>query len=396
LSGRFALVGYGETPVSRGRIDKGEIRMTVKEYIAEAVRLVLEDAGIEKKDIENQGFAVTGSAYPHAEIYSGEVVQDLGISPKLLIRADTGGNSGATMLNQAGLAVLSGTVDLVLCVGADTPMNIVTQGAVREWRYEADFQKPFGMMGPNSQFAFIMRRHMHQYGTRLEQIGKISVSQRENATKNENAYLKNPLTIEQYLSSRPIADPIKLLDACIQVNGGLAFIVASKDYSKKIKKEKVVWVSGISEYHNYRHGSELSPDITYTGITVSSRETFKMAGIQHKDVDILQIYDDYAIAVLMQLEDLGFCEKGKGGKFVEEHDITYRGDLPINTGGGQLSAGQPGMAGGMVHIVEGIRQLRGEGKQRQVQNAEVCVVTSVGCLEYGNTFAHASTIVMRV
>lgn len=396
LARKFAIVGYGETEVSRARVDKGEKKLSVKEYLGMAVNLALEDAGIEKKELENQGFGVTGSAYPHAEIYSGEVVQDLGISPKFLIRADTGGNSGATLLSQAGMAVSSGLVDVVLCVGADTPMNITYPGAVREWRYEADFQKPFGMMGPNSQFAFIMRRHMHQYGTRLEEIGKVSVSQRENASRNKNAYLKAPITIEQYMSSRPIADPVKLLDACIQVNGGLAFIVASEEYAKRFPKEKVVWVRGMAECHNYRHGSALSPDLTYTGITVCSREAFRIAGIEQKDVNLLQIYDDYALAVIMQLEDLGFCAKGEGGKFVSEHDITYKGDLPINTGGGQLSAGQPGMAGGMVHIVEGIRQLRGEAKERQVSRAEVCVVTSLGCLEYNNTFAHASTIVMGV
>jgi acetyl-CoA acetyltransferase len=396
LKGRFAIVGYGETEVSRGRIDKGEARLSLKEYVASAMKLALEDAGIEKKDLENQGFGITGSAYPHAEIYSGEVIQDLGISPKLVIRADTGGNSGATLLSQAGIAVSSGVVDIVLCVGADTPMNITYPGAVREWRYEADFQKPFGMMGPNSQFAFIMRRHMHQYGTKLEDIGKVSVSQRENASKNKNAYLKTPITIEQYLNSRLIADPVKLLDACIQVNGGLAFLVVSEDYASKLPKDKVVWVKGIAEYHNYRHGSSLSPDITYTGIAVSAREAFKIAGIEHNDVDLLQIYDDYALAVIMQIEDLGFCQKGEGGKFVAEHDITYKGDIPINTGGGQLSAGQPGMAGGMLHIVEGVRQLRGEGEQRQVSRAETCVVTALGCLEYNNTFAHTSTIVLGV
>lgn len=393
---RFAIIGYGETAFSRARIDKGEPRLTVKEYMAQAMMLALNDTGLDKKDLNNQGLGVTGSAYPHSEIYSGEVVQDLGISPKLLIRADTGGNSGATLLHQAGIAVSSGVVDLVLCLGADTPMNITYQGAIREWRYEADFQKPFGMMGPNSQFAFIMRRHMYQYGTKLEQIGKVSVSQRENASKNSNAYLKTPITLDQYLNSRPIADPVKLLDACIQVNGGLAFIVASEEYAKSFPKEKVVWVKGVSEFHNYRHGADVSPDITYTGIVISGKEAFRQAKIEHKDVDMLQLYDDYALAVIMQVEDLGFCRKGEGGKFVSEHDITYKGDIPINTGGGQLSAGQPGMAGGMVHIVEGVRQLRGEGKERQVEKAETCVVTSLGCLEYNNSFADTSTILLGV
>ncbi len=122
---------------------------------------------------------------------------------------------GASLLYQAGMAVSSGVVDMVLCLGAGTPMNISTQGAVRTWRYEADFQKPFGMMGPNSQFAFILRRHMYQYGTKPEGLGKVAIIQREHAIKNPNAYLKTPLAMEQYLGSRMIADPIRLFDACI-------------------------------------------------------------------------------------------------------------------------------------------------------------------------------------
>jgi len=396
LKGRFAIVGYGETPVSRARLDKGEVKLSLKEYMAWAAELVLRDAGLEKKDIEGEGFGVTGSAYPHAEIYSGEVIQDLGISPRAVIRSDTGGNSGCSLLSQAGEAVTSGGLNLVLCLGADTPMSISAPGAVRDWRYDADFQKPFGMMGPNSQFAFVMRRHMHQYKTRVEDIGKVALVQREHAARNPNAYLKTPITLEQYLTSRMIADPVKLLDACIQVNGGLGLLVASAEAAKRFPKDKVVWVNGIAEFHNYRHNSDLSPDITYLGTVRAGPEAFRAAGVSHKDVDFLQAYDDYTLAVMMQIEDLGFCKKGQGGAFVREHDMTFRGDLPINTGGAQLSAGQPGMAGGMVHLVEAVRQLRGESGERQVQDAETGVVSAIGCLGYGNSLADTCTVVMGV
>jgi acetyl-CoA acetyltransferase len=393
LRDRFCIIGFGETPVSRARIDKGEQKLSLQEYFAWAAELAIKDAGLEKENFDHQGLAVAGTAYPHAEIWSAEVMQDLSFSPSLLIRGDQGGMSGASMLYQAGMAVSSSVVDLVLCVGADTPMNITSPEAVRTWRYESDFQKPFGMMGPNSQFAFIQRRHMHQYGTKPEQFGKIALVQREHAMKNSNAYLKQPLTMEGYLSSRMIADPIRMFDACIQVNGGVAFVVASKEKAKRIAPDKAVSVLGIAEADNVYHGSASRPDITYLGIESSAKKAFEMAKIKPSEVSFFEPYDDYTGAVLIQIEDAGFCPKGQSGKFVEAHDISYRGDLPINTGGGQLSAGQPGMAGGMVHIVECVRQLRGEGGERQVSHAAVGVATGIGALSYGNSLANSMTIV---
>lgn len=393
LKNAFSVVGYGETPVSRARVDKGEQKLSVQEYFAWAAELALKDVGLEKKDFDGQGLAVTGSAYPHAEIHSAEVTQDLGFSPNLLIRTDGGGMGGGSLLYQAGQAVASGAVDMVLCLGADAPMNITTPGVVRTWRYESDFQKPFGMMGANSQFAFILRRHVHQYGTKPEDLGKIAIAQREHAMKNPNAYLKTPLTMEQYLASRMIADPIRMFDACIPVNGGLSFIVTSNEKAKSIAKDKAVKVLGIAESDNYFHGTKLRPDITYLGIADSAKRAFEVSGVKHTEVDFFQPYDDYTIAVLMQIEDAGFCKKGEGGKFVQEHDLTFKGDFPINTGGGQISSGQPAMAGGFVHIVESIRQLRGEGGERQVKDAKIGVATGIGGISYGNSLVNSMTMI---
>lgn len=379
--------------MSRARVDKGEVKLSVQEYAAWAAESALEDAGLEKKDLDGQGLGVIGTVYPHAEIYSGEVAQDLGISPKLLISSDAGGSAGGSLLHEAGIAVSSGEVDLVLCLGADTPMNITTPGAMRTWRYESDFQKPFGMMGPNSQFAMVARRHMHQYGTKAEQLGKVAVTQREHAIRNPNAYLKAPLTMEQYLASRMIADPVRLFDACISVNGGLAFLVVSKEKAKQLNRDKLVWVLGSAEANNYQHGSTLSPDITYLGTVDAARRAFAMSGVERKDIDVMQAYDDYTLAVLMEVEDAGFCKKGEGGRFIQEHDISYKGDFPLNTGGGQLSSGQPGTAGGFVHIVEALRQLRGEAGERQVPDARRALVTTIGCLAYGNSLVNTNAMV---
>jgi acetyl-CoA acetyltransferase len=392
--GKFAIVGYGETPVSRGRTEKGEKRLSEEEYFAWAAKLAIEDAGLEKKDLDGQGIGVVGSSYPHAEIWSAEVVQNLGFRPHLMIRSDHGGMGGASLLYQAGLAVTSGVVNYVLCIGADTPMNISEPGAVRTWRYESDFQKPFGMMGPNSQIAFVQRRHMYEYGTNVEDLGRIAVSQRKNATRNPLAYMRTPLSLEEYLSSRMIADPVRLFDACIPVNGGLSFLVTSLEMAKKASHRNAVPILAIAESDNLLQGSSTRPDIcSLGGLRESSKKAFQLAGIKTEEISFFQPYDDYTIIVLMQIEDVGFCEKGKAGQFLRDHDISYEGDFPINTGGGQLSSGQPAMAGGFIPIVESVRQLRGEGGDRQIKSPKIGVATGLGALSYGNNLCNSATIV---
>ena len=257
----------------------------------------------------------------------------------------------------------------------------------RTWRYEGDFMLPFGMMGPNSIFAFIMRRHMYQYGTKPEQIGKVSVTQRYHASLNPNAYLKAPMTLDEYLASRVIADPIRLLDCCIVVNGGVAFVLASAKKAKELT-DKPVYILGFGECDNYTEGSRNRPDMTVTGIKVAARDAYKMAEITPKDVSFFEPYDDYSIAVIIQLEDAGFCEKGMGGKFVDENDISFKGQLPVNTHGGQLSAGQCGIGGGFTHIIESVRQLREEAGGRQVKDAKIGVATGIGGLMYGVNLVH--------
>jgi acetyl-CoA acetyltransferase len=190
-----------------------------------------------------------------------------------------------------------------------------------------------------------------------------------------------------------IADPIRMFDACIQVNGGLGFVVTSNEKARELKKDRAVKVLGISESDNYFHGSTQRPDITYLGIADSAKKAFERSGVGKSDVSFFQPYDDYTIAVLMQIEDAGFCKKGEGGKFVRDHDLSYRGDFPVNTGGAQLSAGQPAMAGGMVHIVESVRQLRGEGGERQVKDAKIGVATGIGAIAYGNSLVNSMTMI---
>jgi len=390
---RAAIASYALTSPSRAKLERGETKLTPEEYLGQVFEGLLRHSGLEKHDLDAQGLAVSGMVYPHSDIWTSEVAQNLGIRPRWLISSDHGGASGLDLLAQATLAVESGIVDYVTCLGVDAPLSmdvfaLDSAGVIR------DYENPSGIMGPNSMFAFTMRRHMEQYGTTPEQIGKVSVEQRRNAARNPSAYLRKEITIDEYLNSKMISDPIRLLDCCIPVNQGLGFIVTTEQKANGIGGNKPVYLVGFAEEDGYYHNDIMLPDVTYTGISAASERLFKESRVSVSQMDFAQIYDDYCVAVLMQLEDLGFCEKGKGGDFLEKHSISFDGDVPVNTGGGQLAAGQPGLAGGFVQVVEALIQLRGEGGGRQVKGAKMGCVTGIGGLAYGRNLMLTSLAIL--
>jgi acetyl-CoA acetyltransferase len=381
---RAAIVGYGETPFSRGRKERGEEQLTLEEYIAWCADLALESAGLTKGDFDEQGLVVNGAQYPHSELWSCEVAQNLGLTVKRLVRVDNGGESAISSLGRACDLINSGAVDRVLCVSADAPMSVSSHPYPyfgEPYVYGRDYEDPYGMQGPKAVFGFIMRKHMELYGTTLEQTGKIAVVSRSHALLNPNAYFKEPISIKDYLDSPILSDPIRLLDNVMLVNGGQAFIVTSVESAKKIT-DNPVNVLGVGECYNYYQGTRSRPDVTTTGISAASKEALQQSDLAPKDIDCFQPYDDFPIAVIMQLEDAGFCKKGAGGKFVEKTDLTISGDLPLSTGGGQLSAGQPGLSGGHVPFIECVRQIRGEGGRRQVKGARIGMAAGIGGLSY--------------
>jgi len=395
MSGDVAIIGMGETPYSRARADKGEVVMSAEQYTAWAVSLALEEAGLTKGDMDGQGLAVIGSEWPHSEIWSAEVAQNLGFRPKLLLRGDFGGENAVELVIQAAAAIRSGLVDYVVAVGGDSPMTPFGAQTSRSWRYDIDYMKPFGLMGFVTLAGLMMNRHMSAYGTKVEHFGKIAVTQREHARLNPNAYVKAPLTIEDYMKSRVLSDPLRLLDSVMFVNGGLAVVMAGRGKASGAPKQPV-YITGYGMVHNYAEGDPAMPDVTTTGVKVAARDALQMAGLGSGDLDFLQLYDDFTGAVLMQIEDIGFCAKGEGGRFVERTDMSYRGEVPVNTGGGLLSNGQPGMAAGFVHLVEAVRQLRGEAVNRQVNGARAGLVSGLGGLAYGNNLANSGALILGV
>jgi acetyl-CoA acetyltransferase len=363
--------------------------LTVDEYIAWAADLALQKAGMSKNDFNGQGLGVSHAEAAHTVNWSAATAENLGISPQILLRADQGGASAAAMLTRAAALIKAGVVDRVLVVGADTPLSIPSVAPGLPLSPERtrgvywDFQGPFGVMGASAQFALVLTRYMHQYKLTPQQLGKIAVTTRFHATLNPGAIFRKPITLDEYLGSRVLTEPIRLLDCVPIVNGGLAYIVTSAETARSLT-DRPVYLRGYGESNNYYHGSRTFPDITTTGFATAAPQAMTMAGVSHKDIDFFEPYDDFPFIAMMTIEDYGFCKKGEGGHFVDEHDLRFDGDFPLSTDGGQLSGGQPGGAiGGFMPLVEAVTQLRGEAGDRQVPGATIGAACGFGGIPYG-------------
>lgn len=376
---KVCFVGYGSTEYSR----KSEEPLLW--YYAEAIRRALDQTGLKKSDI--QGFSVTTQASPD---YSPHVAEQLGLELDWVLNGDYGGAGGVMSVRRAADAIEAGHIDVAVLLGGNSfDKSIVHQRPLEYQR--ANYVDVYGYGGPNSLMALIQRLHMERFGTTPEQIGRIAVAQRENARQNPQALLREPMSLEDYLNSRMISDPIRLFDCVMPCSGAECVVLASEERAKQVA-DKMVYLVTDAEKVQYQVGNML-PDKTTFGIKVVAERLF--AEVKRDQIDFFALYDDYPIAVLIQIEDLGYCEKGEGGKFVERRDLTFKGDFPVNTGGGQLSVGQAGLAGGYLHLVEALRQLRGEAGPRQVSKAERALVTGIGWLNYGHNLGTTAGLVME-
>ena len=234
-------------------------------------------------------------------------------------------------------------------------------------------------------YALACRRHMHEYGTKSEQLGAIAVACRKHAQMTENAQQRKPMTLADYMKSPMYCDPFRLFDICQVTDGGAAVVVTSAERAKSLK-HKPIYISGMGNRHPSR-SIGWAPSMTETGAKESGEMAYKMAGMTPKDMDFAQIYDCFTYTALVTLEDYGFCKKGEGGSFVEGGRIELGGQLPMNTSGGLLSQGH---IDGMNHITEAVRQLRGDCGPRQVKDAEVGIVSG-----NGGTLSTHTTIILR-
>jgi len=368
LKGQAAAIGIGELKPIKEPGDHTALAL-MGAVAAEAIA----DAGLDKRDID--GLLVGVPFSDPGMIYPGVAAEVMGINVRMLNQVDIGGATGAGMIWRAAAAIQAGMCSTVLCLMAD--LNKVGDQRMPTVSVQREFELPYGNIGANCGYAMIAHRHMHEYGTTARQMAKVAVDQRKSALRNPLATFNDrPLTIDEVLASRMIVDPLHLYEIVSPVSGGAAVIVAGPEVARRATHPPV-WLLGAGEYSNHSTIT-YAPSLTTSPIKPAAETAFAMAGLTPGDMDLVCPYDCYTITVIITLEDAGFCKKGQGGPFVMEHDLAYDGDFPCNTHGGQLSFGQAGLAGGMSHVTEALRQLMGRGGGRQVSNAALAYVNGNG------------------
>jgi len=357
-------------------------------WLARALSAIVSRSGLRKNQID--GLSV--SSFTLAPDTAIGLTQHLGLSPRWLDHVPFGGASGVVALRRAARAVQAGDVDVVACLAGDTNhVDSFRLTLANFSQFARDAVYPYGAGGPNASFAFLTARYMAQYGAKREDFGKLCVAQRANALKTDFALFKKPLTLDEYMAARPIAEPLHLFDCVMPCAGADAFLVLSEERAKQLGL-KYAKLLGTIERHN---AFASDPVQMRAGWAVDREDLYTQAGAGPADMDFVETYDDYPVISLMQIEDLGFCAKGEGPAFVREHSFTHDGTFPFNTSGGQLSVGQAGAAGGYLGMVEAIRQLTGEAGHRTVRDAKLGLVSGFGMINFDRGLGSGAAILAR-
>lgn len=360
----------------------------VQWWIGKALRALSDEAGISKNQIDGLSLASFTLA-PDSPV---AMTQHLGLELRWLDGISLGGASSVVGLRRAARAVQAGDAGIVACIGADVNRPGAFRDLVNSFsRFAQDGAYPYGGAGPNASFAMLTDHYMRASGAMAEDFGKLAISQRENALSNPNALFKKPLTMDEYLSSRLIADPLRLFDCVMPCSGAEAYLVMHEDTAKELRLD-YAHLLGAIERHNAFQQDEIQ---TRGGWQVDIDELWDMSRLRHDDIDVVQTYDDYPVISMMQFEDLGFCGKGEGAEFVRRHTFTTDGTFPHNTSGGQLSTGQAGAAGGHLGTVEAIRQVLGSAVGSQVDDARAGLVSGFGMINYDRGLCSAAAIIAK-
>ncbi len=374
LKDKTCIVGIGETGYCR----KPGSGMTEERLQLKASVAALQDAGLSGAEIDGiLAFPNVGKSEAFAANLGCENL-------RFAATIHMGGAAPLASLRMAAIAVATGAANHVLIPGGwngysgarvrqtvTTDKNSIPGGAIA-W----DYYLPQGLTVPPQWYALMARRHMYEYGTTHEQFGAVAVAMRKHAQLNPGALMcGKTLTMEQYMASPMLADPYRINDCCLETDGAAAFIVTSVERARDLGKTPI-YIMGAAAGQPYP-ADEITnrADFHQTGLTIAAPEAFRMAGIEPADADFAQIYDCFTFEVIQQIEEAGFCARGEGGPFVENGNIELGGNLPINTHGGLLSEAH---SLGLGHIVEAVKQLRGDGGERQVKDAEIGVVTGWG------------------
>lgn len=363
LRGKTVIAGVGHTKFG-ALPGRSTISMNV-----EACRKALADAGIGKDMVDALYVKYPTSAYESK--YGQTLAEAMGLRPRIGRVWDQAGASNAAMISFAAMAIEAGQCEIALVAASDNPKT-GTRQAYEKVR-NGDGVASYGWFGIAPGYAMIARRHMEQFGTTHEQLGAVAVACRANGADNPNAQLRKAITLDDYLASRWIAEPLRRDDCCLVSDSGGAVVVMSAKRARELKVKAPVPILGFGQGQTSWEVAQ-RPDLTTTEAVVAGKTAFEMAGLAPKDIDVAQIYDCFTITPILTLEDYGFCKKGEGGPFVASGAIARGGALPMNTSGGLLSeTGMPGMQ----LVIEGVRQMRGEANL-QVKGAKTCIVSNQG------------------
>ena len=349
-----ALAGLGEAP---GR--------SSEEIAIEASINALADAGLKTHDVD----AIFGSLPGNANPLSGLLIAEmLGLQPKITDNNRTGGSTFLSYTLMAAMALKEGICETALIFYGSNQRTASGKlvSSIKPFEYEA----PYAPIFPATSYALAASRHMHEYGTRREQLAEVAVAARAWANLNPDAFMRGPLTIDDVLSSRMVSSPLTVRDCCLVTDGGAALVMTSAARARDLPK-KPVYLLGAAAATTHMNIVAM-PTLTETAAQDSGRRAFAMAGLKPSDIDVVELYDAFTINTILFLEDLGFCKKGEGGAFVTNGAIAPGGRLAVNTNGGGLSCVHPGMYG-MFTLVEAVQQLRGEAGLRQVKDAQLAL-----------------------
>lgn len=374
-----AIAGIGELkPVRRTE------GATTLEFISDAVRLAVADAGLDKDAID--GLLVGPQVGETPQHVPATVAEYLGLRPSMSNVVDLGGASGAGMVWRAAAAIAAGMCETVVCVLANVREAEQPRSSNRNPIRE--FDVPFGASGANISYALPMQRHMAEFGSTPQQFARIASLARQHAQLNPNAiFYGQPASIEDVLASPVIASPLHLYEIVMPVAGGAAVVVVSPERARSLKHPPV-HLLGAGEKLTHRAISQ-APSLTSGPLKPAMQHALARAGLGAADMSLLSFYDCYTIMVALTIEDAGLCAPGQFGHWMDEHTFGHDGDFPLNTHGGQLGCGQADLAGGMTHIVEAVRQLRHEAGARQIVNAQTALVTGNGA-----TVSEATALVL--
>jgi len=354
-------------------------------WLGRALSGLAHASGLDAGDID--GLCVSSfSLFPDTAV---GLTQHFGLTPRWLDHVPTGGASGVITLRRAARAVQSGDAAVVACIAGDTNHVDSFRAMLTTFsRFSQDASYPYGSGGPNGSFSLITSHYMKTYGIHREDFGKLCVAQRDNALDYPQALMKKPLTLDEYMHARLIADPIVLYDCVMRCAGAEGYLVMRED-DAKAQKLPYAYVLSTIERHN---AFPDDPIQVRGGWALDIDEFWELAGLRPDDVDLLQTYDDYPVISVMQMEDLGFCDKGAASDFIQANTFTYDGSLPHNTSGGQLSVGQAGAAGGFLGLVEALRQVTGGAERNAVPDAKVAAVSGFGIINFDRGLCSAAAI----